>query len=698
MAKTAAAVDRPSPACCDPARRQQHAVGRRDGRAALVNAAVASPGQTLDGGIRSEMEHRLGRDFSQVRVHSDARSAAALDASAYTVGHHVVFAAGQYAPASEWGQELIAHELVHVAQQAPRPGRARAKDHELVLGAMNDPLEQQADDIAAGSTAKPVPVTRQTALIQRAPARRGPRSRRRARGAPATARRPPIVDDGQRLQAGQMHKSEFLAKLHAALVEGCDAELAPFGRTARRCPYIDRTIERYRGRPASSLLRVIRAWAHPPEGASPEALIAATTERARGAARRVGERQADRGHRPQAMRERSGDSALMGEARAIRSQLGSGERLHDATRAGMEQSFGRDFASVRVHSGPVAARFNEALRASAFTIGDDIAFAAGKYRPGTPPGDRLIAHELAHTIQQQSPPTASRASGDELERQADRAASSAVAGSGGASAAVRAGQANLGVQRGPVVVAGALFVAELAPEAAVVAEVTAVSTEVAVVEGAVVTTAELAPAVAELAPVALESTIPAALPAAVETTAAVSSSSAFTTAAVVGTGLTATTLSSDSPEPEEEEEEPCERRLPISWPVELPYPRGPRMLRRTPSVEREWEGIDRAADQSRLAREINRARAANVPPPMPCDESDAEPNARYHAHHRHPLYLGGEEAPWNLCALEAGRHERGHPRLNNQLEHLPEYQECGLRSGYLSHHPAGQEYDVVASK
>jgi outer membrane protein OmpA-like peptidoglycan-associated protein len=66
------------------------------------------------------MEPRFGRDFSRVRVHTDAsaaESARAVNARAYTVGWNVVFAAGQYAPGQADARRLLAHELTHVVQQ-----------------------------------------------------------------------------------------------------------------------------------------------------------------------------------------------------------------------------------------------------------------------------------------------------------------------------------------------------------------------------------------------------------------------------------------------------------------------------------------------------------------------------------------------------------------------------------------------------
>lgn len=86
-----------------------------------------SIGQPLDSETRDFFEARFGHDFSQVRVHTDAkaaRSARALYARAYTTGHNVVFGARQYAPHSTEGRRLLAHELTHVLQQrGPAPGQ-----------------------------------------------------------------------------------------------------------------------------------------------------------------------------------------------------------------------------------------------------------------------------------------------------------------------------------------------------------------------------------------------------------------------------------------------------------------------------------------------------------------------------------------------------------------------------------------------
>jgi hypothetical protein len=80
--------------------------------------------------------------------------------------------------------------------------------------------------------------------------------------------------------------------------------------------------------------------------------------------------------------------------------LGAGSALDGSTRQRMERGFGRSFADVRVHAGGEGARLAGGYAARAVTVGRHVAFNAGEYRPGTLAGEALIAHELAHTVQQ----------------------------------------------------------------------------------------------------------------------------------------------------------------------------------------------------------------------------------------------------------------------------------------------------------
>jgi hypothetical protein len=92
--------------------------------------ALQGGGQPLAGPVRSSMESRFGHDFSRVQIHTDhtaAGLAASINARAFTLGRDVVFGAGQYAPGSEAGQRLIAHELTHSIQQGHAPHLGQSK-------------------------------------------------------------------------------------------------------------------------------------------------------------------------------------------------------------------------------------------------------------------------------------------------------------------------------------------------------------------------------------------------------------------------------------------------------------------------------------------------------------------------------------------------------------------------------------------
>ena len=96
----------------------------------MVHRVLATPGQPLDGATREFFSSRFGHDFAHVRVHADAgaaESARSVHALAYTVGSDVVFGAGQYAPGTRAGKQLLAHELAHVVQQSGRSASTGGK-------------------------------------------------------------------------------------------------------------------------------------------------------------------------------------------------------------------------------------------------------------------------------------------------------------------------------------------------------------------------------------------------------------------------------------------------------------------------------------------------------------------------------------------------------------------------------------------
>jgi hypothetical protein len=92
-----------------------------DVAAALPGDGLRTPGVALDTDTRAFMEPRFGRDLSGVRIHAgDAAAASArqVHALAYSIGNHIVFGAGQYAPATSSGRRLLAHEIAHTLQHA----------------------------------------------------------------------------------------------------------------------------------------------------------------------------------------------------------------------------------------------------------------------------------------------------------------------------------------------------------------------------------------------------------------------------------------------------------------------------------------------------------------------------------------------------------------------------------------------------
>jgi hypothetical protein len=127
----------------------------------------------------------------------------------------------------------------------------------------------------------------------------------------------------------------------------------------------------------------------------------------------------------------TGHGSAAPAAQAVRPG-GSGQPLDPGVRSLMESRFGADFGTVRVHTDADAARSAGQLGALAYTIGPDVYFAAGQYRPETDRGRRLVAHELTHTLQQagaaERPGPALSPSHHPAEREADRAAEAVTRG------------------------------------------------------------------------------------------------------------------------------------------------------------------------------------------------------------------------------------------------------------------------------
>lgn len=246
----------------------------------------------------------------------------------------------------------------------------------------------------------------------------------------------PVVDDSSEPGPGQMRRSAFLATLRAEV----EAELSAADPVARadaraQLPAVFADLQR---RDARSLERSLRQNVPGVEGSDATSYIRAATAvfRARlagssaggrvrtGAAGVVGQLLSAVGGLASALFKAREGTASHQDARVVRGQLGAGQPLDSTVRPHLESAYGQDFSGVRVHTDAGSSELSNRLDARAFTVGSDIAFAAGEYRPGTLTGDALIAHELAH-VAQQDRGRASRSVPD-LEEEADRSAVSAM--------------------------------------------------------------------------------------------------------------------------------------------------------------------------------------------------------------------------------------------------------------------------------
>ena len=118
-----------------------------------VSATLRQSGSPLDANIRNFFEPRFGTDFSAVRIHTDtqaAESARSVNALAYTVGRDVAFNSGQYAPHSDSGKRLLAHELTHVVQQGgdSSPETAGSKSRPVTVSPSQGAFEVEAHRMA----------------------------------------------------------------------------------------------------------------------------------------------------------------------------------------------------------------------------------------------------------------------------------------------------------------------------------------------------------------------------------------------------------------------------------------------------------------------------------------------------------------------------------------------------------------------
>ena len=265
-----------------------------------------------------------------------------------------------------------------------------------------------------------------------------------------------VEDSAPDMVEGQMRKTQFLQRLRTEICNTIGPVLATVGQTTEDCPYLNYWLDLYQEKDATHIERTAKKYA--PEindakraeeyisviaqRALRAALIWTTTGKITGVPEGIPatlpnetasqKENKEAGQNVVQAKSKKGSAKNANDPRAIHKELGNGQPLASDVRSRMESAFGVSFSNVRTHTDSIATGLSNRLNARAFTVGNHVTFGNGEFKPGTLIGDALIAHELAHTIQQTgkghsvSKMEIGEPGYTELERDADRASISAL--------------------------------------------------------------------------------------------------------------------------------------------------------------------------------------------------------------------------------------------------------------------------------
>jgi uncharacterized protein DUF4157 len=256
-----------------------------------------------------------------------------------------------------------------------------------------------------------------------------------------------VADDGPAPAPGQMRLGEFLDQLKPIVTETAQSALTSTAFKVASCPWVEHWVEHYRTKTPGEVENAIARYA--PEAAAAgtaQGYIDAICTHVRDgvvAWEETGEAPAapadtpgdppgvERPQPPVAFKLKEGVTPGQVDPRELQRRIGPGRPLDSSVRAAMGGAIGADFSGVRVHDDARAGTLVRSFDAKAFAVGGHVAFAPNEYAPGTPVGDALIAHELAHVVQQGAAPvTGGRAAVGRtvtVEADADAVAFAAIA-------------------------------------------------------------------------------------------------------------------------------------------------------------------------------------------------------------------------------------------------------------------------------
>jgi hypothetical protein len=277
-----------------------------------------------------------------------------------------------------------------------------------------------------------------------------------------------IVEDSAEPAPHQQRRSAFTAAVRAAIAGAVSEAASGTPWTPPSDVELDVQLAPYSGLDAAGLEQAVKrdapaaadattaAGMIPPIGArtraAAQAEISAAAEQVPDVATQVAQGAASilRGIVSILLKRRGDRRGLPPALGDIVRRLGPGQPLDGGVRAQLEPAIGGDLAGVRVHADGVAAGLSDELDARAFTVGGHVAFGRDEYQPGTPVGDALLAHELAHVAQQADGPVEEGMT-EAVETDADRVAAHAVGmlwGAGAAAQQLLAGSGPVQVRAG----------------------------------------------------------------------------------------------------------------------------------------------------------------------------------------------------------------------------------------------------------
>ncbi|MCX6250193.1 MAG: DUF4157 domain-containing protein [Bacteroidetes bacterium] len=250
-----------------------------------------------------------------------------------------------------------------------------------------------------------------------------------------------IVEDNLEPDAGQMRKSDFLERLNTEICTTVDETLQGTPYSSHNCPYIREAFARHYNSAPMQLQQLIERYT--PATASAQSIdemiqlvkvrvaVAAArwlnnggnlSELSDEASSLVPGNPPDEAAGRMFFKSNTGEAHTTESPVSVMKSLGRGSPIDGGTRSKMESAFGTSFSDVEVHTDNHASALSGKMNARAFTVGNHIAFSKGEHQPGTSVGDALIAHELAHVMQQKGMNISNTHSDNALEEDADQTA------------------------------------------------------------------------------------------------------------------------------------------------------------------------------------------------------------------------------------------------------------------------------------